>query len=273
MFLDGFHVLFGEGSRDVLNFVGKYRLMKCVESWDICLAAKRLDPSLIIVARSLVTDYGTVDCPPDWMWGDPSLWWDGIKNHLPNGFDYYEVQNECGPPPQGWPYWAEWSIKIAGMVERDKGGKLLAFSFPPGNPDYPQWPLLIDYLRFAAATGHGVAIHSAAFATFPIPEGDVWVNNEHVANRMEHVCIYLRNAAQFDCRTVLWITTETGLTDGYSGQWGGHEWSCAQEANAYQTTRDFLKKQGIVRGFAWWNVGLVGRWKSVHSCLAEMLKN
>lgn len=259
------------GATDVLNYIGQYHLLKCVQDYTICIEAKRRDPTLIIIARTLVTDYGMVDGPPDWGWSDPSWWWGVIKNHLPDGFDYYEVVNEVAPPPQGWEYFAHWSVEIGKLVNRDKGGKLLAFSFGPGNPDYPIWPKLIEYLKWAAETGNGVAVHMAAFMMLPVPKEGTWVNSEHIANRMVYVCDMLRTSAGFDCNTVLFFATELGLSGGYSGTWD-NIWTCQQIADAYKTTSRWLAAYSPIRGFAWWNIGEVSRWHSDHACLGLMLQ-
>lgn len=246
--------------------------MKCVQDYDICREAKRNDPSLIIIARTLLTDYGSVDGPPSWGWSDPSWWWSMIKNHLPQGFDYVEVINEWGPPPQGWEYFATWSIAIGKLVNRDlPGTKLLAFSFGPGNPDYPIWPKLVDYLKWAAATGNGVAVHVAPFMSLPVPPEGTWVNSEHIANRMAYVCAVLKASANFDCYSVVFYATELGLSDGYSGSWS-YQWSCEQVADSYKTTAKMLAAFSPIRGFTWWNIGKLGIWHDDSPCLGEMVK-
>lgn len=271
----GFHVLPGAGAGAVVAYADRLSVIKCLDgSWWVCESVKAANPDVHTVARTLATDYGMIDCPQEWNWGDPAAWWNAIKGHLPDGYDYYEVMNECGFPPQGAEYLATWSIEMAGLVQRDKGGALLAFSFSPGNPNYAEWPALLPYLQWAAdnplpdGRRHGIALHASAYAPWNRADSP-WINNPHVTP--DRFFVYARDVIlanrgvdigelQF---TV--IFTELGVTDGYSGSWGA-SYTCAEKASAYRET--VARLPGAM---AWWNIGQIARWTSDHDCLAQML--
>lgn len=267
----------GDGAGTALTYSRSVASMKCLNgSYAICLEAKRQNPELIIVARTLHTDYGALDCPQDWNYGSPATWWAAIKNYLPDGFDAYEIQNECGPPPQGYAYWAQWNIAIARLVQRDKGGILLAFAFAAGNPDYPHWLDLIEYFRWVAQNPlpdgryHGLALHAAANASWNRSDSP-WINNPHLT--ADRYFLFVRDVmlanTGFDLSrwpgTVAF--TEIGLHDGYSGNWGA-VYSCAEIADAYKTTAAKLQSRAVMQ---WWNIGQVSRWTSSHECLPQMI--
>lgn len=270
----GTHNLMGDGVQAVFAYAGKMEVAKCLTgSFDICLELKRRNPNIYLIARSLHTDYGMIDCPQDWNWGDPGAWWVHVRDHLPNGFDAYEIQNECGPPPQGYGHWAQWSIEIAKMVERDKGGILLAFSFAAGNPDYPFWRELAPYIQWVdqhgRATGvwHGIALHQSLYA--PWSRSDMpWLNNLHVAGRHMLIRDLLIQHAGVDIAN--WkgviLITEGGLSDGYSGNWKA-PYTCQELAQAFTESARRWKEQGVVDGITLWNVGKISIWTSDHLCL------
>lgn len=273
----GFHILPGTGAGAVVAYADKLSVVKCLDgAWWVCEAVKAANPDVRTIARTLTTDYGMMDCVQDWNWYSPATWWAAIKDHLPDGYDYYEIMNECGFPPQGAGYLATWSIEMAKLVQRDKGGALLAFSFSPGNPGYPDWPALLPYLEWAAANPlpdgrrHGIALHASAYAPWNRADSP-WVNNPHITP--DRFFIYVRDVLLANTGVDIGklsfavVFTELGVTDGYSGNWGA-TYSCAEKASAYRETVARLATRGAV---AWWNLGQIARWTSDHDCLAQML--
>lgn len=254
----------GDGASAVLNY--SFSMAKCLTgSFSICDQLKRTNPDTFLIARTLQTNYGMIDCPQEWNYESPETWWSAIKSHLPlSGYNAYEIQNECGPPPKGYPYWAEWSIKMAQLVERDTDGVLLAFGFAAGNPDLPYWNALQPYIDWVTqhgkATGiwHGIALHQSVYA--PWNRTDMpWVNNLYLAGR--HTLI-----PQLKNWQGLVILTEAGLSDGYSGNWTA-AYSCEEVRSALTYSLKQYQTQGIIDGLIWWNFGKVSRWTSDHACL------
>jgi len=272
----GMHVLMGDGSTSVLNFPDDMQVMKCLDgSFDVCDEWKRQNPSGVTICRSLHTTWGMKDCPDPWMYDSPSIWQDGLIFHP--GCDYYEIMNECGPPPGGYSQLATWSIAMAQYVEEETGSPMLAFSFPPGNPTIEAWGDLLPYLRWVAENPlpdgryHGVATHSSSYVTFNPPPDATWLNDLWLAQREVVACDYLANFG-FDCVSWpgVWAHTEIGLHDGYAGTWR-NDWTCEQVADAYKTTIATMQNTGIVDMILWWNVGKISKWSSVHDCLSLML--
>lgn len=266
--LVGVHVLPGEGAGNVLNH--DVALVKCLNGTEyICGQA-----GTFTIYRTLITDFGMIDCPEPWMYSDPSVWWYGIRDHLPPGYDAYEIQNECGPPPQGYEHWAEWSIELALRVEAEKGGILLAFSFAAGNPDYLYWEELAEYLQWVDRHGqetgiwHGVALHQAVYAPWSRPDMP-WVNNEHLAGRHLRIRELLLDRVDIQNWPGLIILTEAGLSDGYSGNWRA-DYTCEEAASALAYSAKRYEDEGIIDGIAWWNIGQISIWTSDHHCLRFM---
>jgi hypothetical protein len=271
-FLDGFHVLDGGGRDSVLAYPGKFRLIKCLNgSFQTCAALKALDPTVKTIYRTYLHD-----CPPAWVYTSPQAWWDMIQAELPRGSDWIEIENECAPPPELFPLWAEFSIQMAQIVEQERGAAILAFSFAPGHPDIHEWRALWPYLEWSktriAPNGrqHGVALHSSAFAPSDVAllPGS-WINNPFLAGREEIFCNYARDNYGYSCDGVVFIETEMGFLDGYSGN--KQIFSCHDQALIYRETIRRKVEIGIVDGFTLWNIGKIGIWSSVHECLREML--
>lgn len=271
----------GNGAGTVLNYARSVESMKCLDgAYDLCLEAKRLNPELIIVARTLQTNYGIIDCPQEWNYGEPSAWWGAINRRLPDGFDYYEIQNECYFPPQGPSYYARWSIEMAKLVQRDKGAGMLAFSFSPGNPDYPSWPLLLPYLQWADQNPlpngrrHGIALHASAYAPWTRADSP-WIGNRHI--NPDRYFVFVRDVVKANTGvdilslSIPVVFSEIGVTDGYGTGiiYGGPTYTCQERASAYRYTAAQLEGRGMMN---WWNIGQIGPWTSDHECLPEMFK-
>jgi hypothetical protein len=268
----------GEGASIVLNHSGQVTAAKCLDgSWLICIWLKEANPNVVTIARTLK------DRPPRPY--NAEQWWNEIKNSLPAGFDYYEIENEITPPDEEWDQWVQFSIQMAQLVQRDKGGAMLAFSFGPGNPDLHQWIKLVPYMQWADSHPlpnghyHGIAFHSSAYATFTPPAEGSWINNPYLTP--DRVFVMARamvlSATGYDMlkSKLTWADTEVGLDDGYSGSWG-YPWTCEQTANAYRTTRARLQTYADTYGlhilFTWWNVGRISVWSSDHDCVPLMLR-
>ncbi len=227
------------------------------------------------IYRSLHTDYGMIDCPQPWMYESAAIWQDAVQ--LRPGYDYYEIQNECPPPPGGYVQWARWSIEMAKYVQQQTGGALLAFSFAAGNPDYRYWPELIEYFKWVAdnplpnGTYHGIAIHAAPNAGWSRADSP-WVNNDHLT--VERLLVYVRSVVLRETGYDLqdWpgtvAFTEWGLTGGYSGNWTAR-YSCEEKADAYKSSIAVARKlrwAGTTL-MLWWNIGAISIWQSDHECL------
>ena len=264
----GVHLLSGEGASTIAPFVFSIESAKCTDGiYNFCLQLKQINPNLKIIARTY-----THDCVPQNVLFDASQWWDQIKYILPDGFDYYEIENECAPPDALYGQWGLFSIDIAKLVQRDKNGALLAFSFGPGWPRYELWVELLPYILWVAQNPlpdgryHGIALHAAPYASFSRTDMP-WVNSAHIADRMTYIRLTILGAGGPDLKNwpgEIWIT-EVGLSDGYSGNWDA-PYTCSEVKDAYFTTRDKYIDEGMVDGFSWWNFGKVGRWTSDHAC-------
>lgn len=276
----GPHILGGNGAGIVLQAPGDIQIAKCLNfSWDYCRQLKAANPNIFLVARTLTVDGGMFDCPEPWQYSnaDPGVWWARVRPYLPDGFDAYEIQNECAPPPQGWDVWAQWNIKLAQLVERDLHAPMLAYSFPPGNPDFPEWSSVVPYLKWVAAHPlsdgryHGIATHAAAFATWTSLDAP-WVSSIWIAGRHRLACAAMKASKGFDCTTWpgLWIITELGISDGYGG--GKRSgFTCEQLADAYQETKRQLSLDSYIFGFNWWNLGKLSIWTSDDACWLLMV--
>jgi hypothetical protein len=265
---DGVHLLAGDGASSIAPFAFSINSAKCTDGiYNLCLQLKQINPSMKIIARTY-----THDCVPQNVLFDATQWWDQIKYILPNGFDYYEIENECAPPDALYGQWGLFSIEMAKLVQRDKNGALLAFSFGPGWPQYDLWKQLIPYIQWVAAHPlpdgryHGMALHAAPYASFTRSDMP-WVNSAHIADRMTYIRLTILGAGGPDLKTwpgEIWIT-EVGLSDGYSGNWDA-VYNCNEVKDAYHTTDAQYKIEGMIDGFSWWNFGKVGRWTSDHAC-------
>lgn len=276
--LAGTHNLAGSA---VSGYAQSFDLCKAVTgATGVCETSKRLNPDMVLVARTLHTDYGMIDCPQQWNYESPETWWVHVRDYLPDGFDFYEIQNECPPPPQGWAYWAEWSIEIAKLVERDKGGALLAFSFPLGNPyisstgQSDEITAISSYIAWADAqcraggVCHGIALHQSPYCE-NCP-GLNRVNTEWIAGRHLKWRQIVLDAVGVDILTspMPIIITEGGLSDGYGDANWNAPYTCEMVADAFNTTVRVYGEQGIIDGLAWWNFGTGGAsWHSDNACL------
>ena len=264
----------GPGASAILAYADRVSAAKCLTgSYALCIELADHNPRLRTVARSLSTEYGLVDCPEPWMYEDPAIWWSAIRDHLPAGFDYYEVQNECGVPPgaDGYAKWAQWSIAIAERVAAEKNGALLAFSFATGTPELTDWIDLIPYLEWAAqhplpdGRYHGIAFHAAPYAPWSRADSP-WVNDPWLAGRHALWANVLR-AHGFDLSSspVTVAVTEVGVTGGYSGNWAAR-YTPQEKAAAYRATRDAYALS-FVDLFMWWNLGTIAQWEDDSAAL------
>lgn len=240
-------------------------------------AALERNPKLITVCRTLVTDYGQIDYPQDWNWGDASAWWSHIKHHLPSDCDYYEVINESTVPPQGYGHWAQWHIEMAQLVERDTSGALLAFSFAAGTPELSQWAELLPYIQWAASNPtadgkyHGIAFHAAPNTTFS--RNDMpWLNDPFLT--VDRFFIKVVDEYKLHDSPITIGVTEWGLSGGYSGNWIA-SYTCEEAADAYQTTLQHVREigwQGLVI-LNWWTINTGGSiWIDDSEYLGEMVQ-
>jgi hypothetical protein len=262
----------GDGASVVLNYAAQISAAKCLPgSYQICQTLKAYNPDIFIIARpfsdriAFETNY------------DPLAAWQSVARSIPTGFDALELENEFTPPnPADWPRWVGFSIGLAALVAHDTGMQYLAFSFGPGNPDFPDWPKVIPYLEWAATHPlpdgryHGIAVHMSPYTTFTRADMP-WVNALHIAGRMDLVRDVLLANGGPDLRTWPGVVavTEIGLSDGYSGNWSA-AYSCAEVANAYKTTRAVYQQRGFPEVITWWNFGRIGMWHSDHDCAGQM---
>src|SRR3990167_2274800 len=240
-------------------------VLKCLNGTEhICLEAKRRNPNLTIIFRALNTCQGIADGPQMAGWYNPSTWFGCIRGYWPEGFDWYEIINEVGPPGDDFALIAQFSIDMARMAAAE-GKCILAFSFAPGNPEIARWSALLPYLLWAndhpCAPGkyHGIALHQSVYLppSVPLQKGE-WVNSLWVAGRDWIIDGYLQlnhgfSLAQFKGPIYL---TEISLTDGYSGSWDDR-WSCAELALSIKETKEGLSARPWITGFNWWNFGWV----------------
>ena len=213
------------------------------------------------------------DCPSGPEWQDPDRWWNGIRSYLPADADYIEVVNECGIDGATF---SQFSIRLAELAN-DDGWAILAFSFPPGNPELSEWSGLVHYLRWAGSHPlsdgryNGVALHQSAYTNLAVRQGS-WLNSPWIAGRHRLVWNFLRTLVPPYDHTqspIPWVITEVGVTDGYSGSWT-ETFSCEQKAAAYRETRRQYQQDGL--WLAWWNIGSIGKWTDDSPCLELMLR-
>ena len=276
--LAGPHVLVG-AQNTLAGYAEQFSTYKCLtHSEGICLAAKARNPDLVIVYRTLHVSDGMRDCPDYNEWLSPDVWYRKMRPHWAEGFDYYEVINECAPPSPR--VMVDFSIRVAQLAAAD-GKAILAFAYYPGAPELADWDVLYDYLRWADehplpdGRHHGLALHAAGYAPAEQVPPDSWINDVWVAGR--HTLINARLLAvhgyslkQF--RGPIFIT-ELGWDDGYQSLGlGSLGWDCAQYALAVAETRRALAAQGIVDGFHIWNFGSGGttRWVDLSPCASQI---
>lgn len=252
----GFHIIQGPRAGDPSAMPFAWGLLKCTTgSEDVCLRAKAANPNLIIIFRQIIQD-----CPTEWQWQSPSVFYAITKNYMSPGFDYYEIVNECG--------YAEWDIVDAFWVEITKlahadGIKILAYSYYPASPPLEAWEHMCDSLKVV----DGIALHQSAFwpEGYTMPPQSLWLNKPYVADYYK----YLAQAALQYCGIDLQqyhgpiVTSELGTTNGYDNM------SCASLKLAWIATDEDYEENGIMDGYAMWNVGNLG-WQDISDCLQEL---
>lgn len=267
----GPHVLMGEGASVVEQYAAGISAAKCLPgSYQICQHLKEANPDIWIIARPFTDHIATQ------YHFNPLLAWDAVSGAVPAGFDALELENESTPPDDRIDAWVQFSIGLAQLVAHDTGMQYLAFSFGPGNPPYELWPRLLPYLEWVSANPlpdgryHGIAIHAAPYATFTRPDMP-WVNAPHLAGRIYLARDVLLANTGFDLATWpgLLTVTEIGLADGYSGDWDA-TYTCAEAADAYQTTADTYQSRGYPQVEIWWSFGAIGMWHSDAACAGVM---
>ena len=276
----GLHILQVANGGLISQYAGAFQTFKCLNGTEaICLALKRQNPSVTIVFRSLHVQDGMRDCPNVAEWYSPSIWWNKLRPYLPDGFDYYEVINECGAPYDDYAQMAKFHIEVAKMANRE-GKAILAFSFPAGNPPLPAWSALLEYLKWADANPlpngrrNGVAWHTAFYAPAGIPlRPNSWINNAWVAGRDLLIRDYLKANHNYDLagfRGPIYVT-EIGVRDGYSGDWND-TWTCGQLQQMWAATKaEYLARHPWITGWHYWNIGGSGtRWSNDEPCLAQL---
>lgn len=274
----GTHTLIGVQG-EITGYAEAFQTMKCLTHTEqLCLFAKERNPNLTLVYRTLHVSDGMRDCPRPDEWHIPSIWYSKMKPHWPDGFDYYEIINECGPPSAA--VMAQFSIEVAKLAAAN-GKAILAFSYYPGAPEISEWDALYTYLAWADANPlpdgryHGLALHASGYAPpNQVPQGS-WINDIWVAGRHTLVDARLNLVHNYSLKQFkgpIYIT-EYGYDDGYQSlSLPPLGWTCEQYGRAITETRRVLEAQGIVDGVHIWNFGNGGggQWTDLYPCINEI---
>ncbi len=140
---------------------------------------KAVNPNAVTIYRSLHNANGMTDCPLDWEWFSPEVYYAKLKPFLEPGNDFYEYMNECSIPlwadgSGNWAQWEKFTLAMLTMFAQD-GQCALFGSFGPGGPDIPGWPYVVNVMRWIdehpcqPGRFHGWATHT----TLPMP---AWVS-------------------------------------------------------------------------------------------------
>lgn len=269
--LMGLHLTVGAQKEPVVDLARRLRLI----GWplgtlkgtsgteEILNEVAKISPETVIVYRSLITPDGMVDCPN--TSNDPvaeaQRWitWLQTNDWRTVDADYYEIMNECQPPP-AWlvPFSIE-AMRLAGMQNQC----LLLFSFGPGNPDPDYFNQLLPAYQYALdhpcqpGRYHGIALHAYGVnKAVLLSESGLYLGLHH---RLLYALLLpqLPNAIQIPV-----YLTEAGAGDGR-----------LTAVNCNDVVRDViqytaeLEADPYVRGFELWNVGPSSTWVDVTPCL------
>jgi len=265
----GFHLMLGV-KRDVLDYSDRIGTIKATTGAEVvALEAKRRNPQLTIVFRSLLTQDGQVDGPSGGEWYNPAIYYARLRPYLVDGFDYYEFINETrGPSPA---VEADFNIALLDLLGRD--GKCgLAFSPALGTPEldaWVEWARVIDWIAEhpCGTRYHGLALHQPGIMPDDIqtlPESylrNLWITHRHLLINQ-----VLRGALD-DFPGPIYIT-ELGWED-YTIP--NQAFSCDQVARALRATDDFYQ-DSFVTGFHVWNFGGQGQWVDLTHCLPVLFE-
>jgi hypothetical protein len=268
----GCHILMGEGASACMEYVHNMQTAKCLPgSFHICLQMKQANPDLWIVAR-LFNDKVAHNLDYDLL-----EFWEQTAHAIPDGYDAWEPENESTPQTiDQWQRWSSFNIGLAKILTNEKNMQLLAFSFGPGWPAQNELSYTLPYLEWVSANPlpdgryHGVASHAAMFA--PWNRADMpWVNEPWIAGRVYKARDYLYDNHGFELATWpgVWLISEGGLSDGYSGSWTA-PYTCDEAASAFKDTLRVYAENGYPHALTWWNFGQIGMWTSDHDCADEM---
>lgn len=270
--LMGLHLVVGAQKEPVVDLAKRLReigwplgtLKGTSGTTDILAAVAEVSPETVLVFRSLETPRGLIDCPNDG--NDPiaeaHLWMAGIMPYWVGvQADYFEIMNECLPP-------VEWLVPFtieAMNIANQRGYCILAFSFPPGNPEPWYYAQLQPVYEYALANPcgpgryHGVALHAYGVDTRTL------VSESDPAIGLRHRLFYREMVEEVPEAVYLPLyLTEAGPGDGST------EFECPDVVrDVVQYTRQ-LEFDPYVRGFHLWNVGKIGEFIDVTRCLPQI---
>jgi hypothetical protein len=245
-------------------------VVKCLTlSGSMCTTVEQANPDVVTVFRDVRSE-----CPTrEQIYTDPDGYYDRLNllwAEHPN-YDYYEIQNECSGlhGQTDFATLAQFNIRVAERAATD-GKCILALSSYPGSPELDEFIQLVPYFKWidehpcgewikGVPKYHGLATHATGYCPFPTPQypwvGWVWVAGRHTlfAESVAQVTGY-----QIKNKNWPWLVTELGFTYGQD-----------EDENAFTTeelraciseTTEVLTEQGIINGYAVWNVGKLGQW-------------
>jgi hypothetical protein len=267
--LMGLHLVMGAESTAVIDLARRLKeigwplgtLKGTTGTEGILNQVETISPETVTVYRALATTDGMRDCPNThsdpvaeaWRWLDSlAPAWRGVRA------DYFEIMNECLPPP-------EWLVPFsieAMRIANQRGQCLLLFSFSAGQPTpevFAQLLPVLDYaLKNPCASGrlHGIALH--AYGINPT----TLVSESGINLGFRHRLLFGSVLQQLpEALLVPVYLTEAGPGDGRA------PFSCADIVrDVLQYTRQ-LEYDPYVRGFHLWNVGPTGGWLDATPCL------
>jgi hypothetical protein len=279
--IGGLHVLMG-ASQYFLNFLDGVCWVKGLTgSEHLALQAKAIDPSIIIIDRSLLIGGHLRDGPTKVEWDDPAGYYKLVKPGWTPGFDYYEFKNEddASDPAKE----TDFNIAMLDLMGKD-GYCGLAMSSGPGNPPLEYWYELIRLLRWIDANPcgtwpdgtlkyHGLAWH----VTGKMPPWvkrdplsyiyNLWITERHVFinELLETAFNYsLRDDYEGERFKGVIVVTEMGWQDYVIPN---TEFSCEEVRAGWQATIEAYEATQIIDGFTMWNLGGTGQWVDLSGCM------
>jgi hypothetical protein len=271
--LPGKHLITG-ATQQVYRDLSSTGLLKCITSTEtLCLNAKAVKPSLVIIFRSLHTTQGMTDGPDVAGWITAGKYYSELRPYLVPGFDYYEYINEWNPPTHQRE--ADWNIEMLSLLTKD--GKCgLAFSPGPGNPEFSAWDSWVKVLRWIdthpCSTNplryHGIALHQsgelpADIITLP----NSYIRNTYITRRHEMVRSYLLAHTGYDLalfRGPIYLTEMGWQNYTIPDQ----PFSCEQVRRGVLVTEALYRSTQLVDGYALWNFGSAGgKWVDLTPCI------
>lgn len=227
---------------------------------DVAGVAKEVsgDGKLLTMARAanpdVVTVYRYVDdvlgnCSPDWM--DGRQWFDALYARWPRGFDWYEIENECGETSRAYS-----NTHVIETMERanEVGVCLILYSFSVGTPRVEFMKSITPALDYALAhecqpgRHHSIGMHAYGLG---YPREDEWR-----FSLWKKLCGAVPGYCE---RLGVWFT---------EWEWYGEESDPVDCAQVMDNVRWALTeyKDTPIQGLMQWSYGPLPPWRDLSGC-------